>query len=228
MAPPQICSLLILWISVVKPFPKGSWNNFKRIKILKTTFFFFFQQRQFCNMCLITGLKLSLAGLLWTAAAGGFLWWDPALSAHFGCTLAPASVVWTEQLQMHLEKGQTLQEWQVSPWGDVESFLKEVSSKTILARGKVTKRNLDPLKIIVIIFGAFHVFRMMEDNFLAFTTAGGPGFTGFSRKAISKHWTQFMSDCNGQYCENNSAWDYKKLGEKFGTLGQTIARIEVQ
>lgn len=100
---------------------------------------------------------------------------------------------------MHLERGQRLQEWQVSPLGDVESFLKEVSSKTILARGKVTKRNLDPLKIIVIIIGAFHVFRMMEDNFLAFTTAGGPRFTGFSRKAINKHWTQLMFDCNGQY-----------------------------
>jgi len=56
--------------------------------------------------------------------------------------------------------------------------------------------NLDPLKIIIIIiiFSAFHIFQMVEDNMSAFTAAGGPEFTGFNSKDISKDWTQFMSD----------------------------------
>lgn len=29
-------------------------------------------------------------------------------------------------------------------------------------------------------------------------------------------------------CQNTSAWDCKKLGEKLGTLGQNITRIKVQ
>lgn len=55
------------------------------------------------------GPRLSLAGLLWTAAAG--ISWIQPLELQFQVhTWALVSAVWTEQLQMCLEMGQQLQE----------------------------------------------------------------------------------------------------------------------
>lgn len=57
--------------------------------------------------------------------------------------------------------------------------------------------SLDPFNIVIImiiVFSVFHIFQMAEDNLSAFTAARGPGITRFNSKAISKHWTQFVSD----------------------------------
>lgn len=55
------------------------------------------------------GLRLSLAGLLWTAAAG--ISWIQTLELELQVhTWALVSAVWTEQLQTFLEMGQQLQE----------------------------------------------------------------------------------------------------------------------
>lgn len=133
-------------------------------------------------------------------------------------------MVWTNQPQECLERGSDPRNFSVLAmicW----SFPKEISWKKTEAGEKVINQDYFVVIIIVDVILTFQRFQILEYSLSDFTAAGGPRFNGFNSKAISKQWTQFVSDwLQWTICENTSDWDCEKLGEKLGTLGQTVAR----